>query len=102
MKIARVLITTGCNLKCTYCCNKIPEVQDTFKMVTFDQFVENANQYDVINISGGEPMLVIEKMQGLIRCIEYSEFKGDLYLYTNGYEDRYGDIDFVSPHIDGG
>lgn len=81
--VARVLITTECNLKCSYCCNKIKEVQDSFKMTTMDQFVENANKYTDINISGGEPLLAQDKLRNLINLL-YIKTYANIWLYSNG------------------
>lgn len=83
MKLARVLVTTQCNLKCSYCCNKIPEIQKSFSMTTMDEFVERAKEYDVVNISGGEPLLSEDKLTRLVEDL-YTHSNAKIYLYTNG------------------
>ena len=99
MKTARVLITTECNLKCEYCCNKLPEIQESFKMTTMDQFVKM--DYDVVNISGGEPMKNVEKIDSLVYALDKADNNATLYLYTNGYESYEGDIHHIASLIDG-
>jgi len=81
-KIARVLVTTECNLKCHYCCNKMPEIQASFKMTTMGEFLERANEYSGINISGGEPLLAVEKTCTMIRTIKNTS-SAKVYIYTN-------------------
>lgn len=81
---ARVIITTECNFKCEYCCNKIPEIQDSFKMGTFDEFVKL--DYRDINISGGEPTLVATKLDRLIKQLRRKPTRSNIFLYTNGHE----------------
>jgi pyruvate-formate lyase-activating enzyme len=94
-KIARVIITTECNLACSYCCNKLPEIQESFKMTTFDEFIKM--DFDIFNISGGEPMLNINKLLRLLTELNKKECK--IYLYTNGLiTDR---INEIAPLIDG-
>ena len=81
-KRCRVLITSECNLRCEYCCNKLPEVQATIKMTTMDQFIEEiAPKYEEISISGGEPMLAEDKLINIIYSLPENAKK---YLYTNG------------------
>jgi organic radical activating enzyme len=80
-KTARVLITSQCVRKCHYCCNKLPEVQETIKFTTMDQFIENAHKYDVINITGGEPQLESAKLINLLKALK-GKTKASLYLYT--------------------
>ena len=95
-KTSRILITTECNLKCSYCCNKLPEVQSTFKMTTIDMFL-NMN-YDVINISGGEPLLAPNKLNSLLQELHH---KGNnrVYLYTNGVLTE--DLHLYARNLDG-
>lgn len=99
MKIARVLITTRCNLSCTYCCNKIPEIQDSFKMTTFDQFINM--KYDVVNISGGEPMLEVVKLYKLLYKLKFKPNSPKRYLYTNGYIEKSNDVELLGSFLDG-
>lgn len=97
-KTARVLITTECNLKCEYCCNKLPEIQNGFKMTTFDQFVKM--DYETVNISGGEPMLVVDKLENLAHELNKKEHSPNIYIYTNGFNYP-NDIKGIARMIDG-
>lgn len=85
-KECRVLITTECNNDCSYCCNKLPEIKQTFKMDTMDNFIENTcKNYEVIKISGGEPMLCFTKLTKLVTGIKCRNENAEIYLYTNGH-----------------
>lgn len=92
MNRARVLITTECNLKCPYCCNKLKNIQESIKFITYDEFV--GCNYDEVNISGGEPMIELDKLKRLLPKI-----KGKKYLYTNGH--RYYRAFEVADQLDG-
>lgn len=81
MSICRVLITTECNLKCKYCCNKLVDIKNSFKMTTFDEFIEKSHIYNEINISGGEPILSEDKLGRLLAKLPIVT---KTYLYTNG------------------
>lgn len=82
MKISRIIITTECILHCEYCCNKLPEIQNSFKMITLEQFVNM--DYDVVNITGGEPMLSPRKVNYLVNKLSLKHKKPLIYLYTTG------------------
>jgi len=88
-KVARVIITTDCNLKCKYCCNRIPEVQQTFKMTTVQDFIDMSHKYEVINFTGGEPLLAQDKLVHLLTNIPRDIKR---YLYTNGTQSPWTDL----------
>jgi len=101
-KIARCILTTQCNLKCDYCCNRIPSIQQSFKFTTMDQFIEISKNYTDINISGGEPMLAPEKLRDLVEHIHHKS-DARIWLYTNGTIcpniGRIGDLPFDGVNI---
>ena len=82
MKVARVILTTDCNFNCSYCCNKLPEVQTKFKMTTIRDLVKMP--YDVFNLTGGEIGLTTLKLVSAIYGIKLVNPKAEIYLYTNG------------------
>ncbi|NJK96553.1 MAG: radical SAM protein [Bacteroidales bacterium] len=68
-------------MSCNYCCNKLDIIQNSFKMVTFDKFIDLSTRYTDINISGGEPLLSEIK---LYRMLKLLSSKINKWLYTNG------------------
>lgn len=79
MKTARIIVTKKCNLSCSYCCNELDSVKD--KMIRTSLSDINMNDYDVICITGGEPLLNIEKVFDVLEAA----IDKKVYLYTNGY-----------------
>ena len=73
---ARLLFTSDCFRNCKGCCNKnwtgIP-----VKKITFDELLK----FDEINITGGEPMMYVEKLKELISRLKKHDKK--VYLYTS-------------------
>ena len=73
MNKLRLLFNTQCNRSCAGCCNKdwnlgeLPEV-------------EHFN-YDIIMITGGEPLLEPERLIGLVQAIRVVS-RAQIYLYT--------------------
>lgn len=80
MKTARILITTECHNDCEYCCNKLPEIKKRIKFTTFDEVIKM--DYDVYCITGGEPLLEIQKATRLASRIKWRNAAARLYLYT--------------------
>jgi molybdenum cofactor biosynthesis enzyme MoaA len=95
---ARILITSECNLNCSYCCNKIPEVQNKIKFVTYDEICNF--KYKNYCITGGEPILAFDKLCKIVTQLKTVN-KGNVYLYTNGLLLNSGILAFLSNFIDG-
>lgn len=72
---ARLLFTNDCNKNCKGCCNKNWK-GDKPKDVSFKELLE----FEKIYITGGEPMLYIEKLKDLINRLKRYDKK--VYLYT--------------------
>lgn len=75
-KSARVIVTYKCNRSCPGCCNshgnevrKINDIQELLR-------------YEEIILTGGEPMLLGEKLLGFIERLRGLDYEGDIYLYT--------------------
>lgn len=82
-KSLRIAITKTCNLSCTYCCMEYDWVKDKFTAYSDIQGVPNLIQYDSYCITGGEPLLYLEKTLTTAKYLkEYTGKK--VYLYTNG------------------
>jgi hypothetical protein len=83
MRKARVLITKKCDRDCDGCCNK-SSILDSMKDITDLQILQ---EYQVIMITGGEPILVPEKLMDLLHWLdEHMEHTTPIYLYSARYD----------------
>ena len=72
---ARVIVTMKCNRKCVGCCNKyLGEIN----RVAF----EDLFKYDEISITGGEPMLMSERVVEMVHRLRLQGYTGKIWLYT--------------------
>lgn len=80
MNKLRLLITPNCNRRCPGCCNKDWELD---KLPVFD-FVENDTKWDIIMVTGGEPMILSEsgKLSDIVRSLRFNSPDAQLILYT--------------------
>lgn len=78
---ARLLVGLGCNLDCSYCCNKSPAVRSQF-FTGYTTATIRYHEYRDICISGGEPLLYLEKVWDIVARAKYAGCNS--YLYTNG------------------
>lgn len=79
----RVVLTDKCNLTCDFCCMKEKAIYYSFKNQTALWIA--AQRYDEIAITGGEPLLELEKLVQFICLIKYFNSDTKVYLYTNGH-----------------
>lgn len=75
MKKLRLLLTDVCHKKCDGCCNK------DFKLDELE-VVKSFKEFEVIMITGGEPMLYPEAVIDLIDQIREENKTAKLILYT--------------------
>jgi hypothetical protein len=94
-KVARLITTLDCNRNCEYCCNKQEGMIEQARRIND---LSMLNGYDVVCITGGEPMLDPIRTKDFIRAIKLYYSKAKIYLYTALY-DRY--IRKIIPLIDG-
>ena len=79
-KTVRLIVTEDCPRKCSYCCNKISDDFKCAKKIKATEFF--ATGYDEIVITGGEPMLVPDRVASIVwQCGKPA------YLYTALYND---------------
>ena len=67
-----VLVTTGCNLKCSYCFEK----KERGKKINIDKLIEFLKENPYIkrfSLFGGEPLLALDVIEKVIDYIENSE-----------------------------
>lgn len=75
---ARVIVTKQCNRKCIGCCN---ESLGDIRKVQYEELLT----YKEIIITGGEPMLIAEKVCNFIDKLSSDGYNGKIYLYTASY-----------------
>jgi organic radical activating enzyme len=85
MKQARLIIDLGCNMECSYCCNKLPDQMKQFIPITLGEFVNKS--YDTVQITGGEPTLDMNKLVHILTLLTNVK---RVFLWTNGF--RYKDV----------
>jgi organic radical activating enzyme len=75
MKKLRLLMTAQCNRDCEGCCNKDWDLEE---LPIWDSDVE----YDIVLITGGEPMLFPRNVSRIANHIKTKTPKTKVYLYT--------------------
>lgn len=78
---ARVIVTLKCNRNCENCCNK-EEVFNEHEILTN---INDLLSYDEIIITGGEPMLIPEKIIEFIKNLKNINYLGKIYMYSALY-----------------
>lgn len=93
---ARVIVTKKCNRKCPGCCNNYLGLVDK---VSFEDLMK----YDEISITGGEPMLISERVVELIHRLRFNGYQGKIWLYTANVHKlkRYWAVEMVIDEVDG-
>ncbi len=81
MNTVKIVISWGCNLDCSYCCNHSQELRDTFKPITLEEIEQS--DYRDYEITGGEP-LTGENAVALACVLAAIPDDKNVYLYTNG------------------
>lgn len=94
MKIARLLLWKDCNRKCPGCCNTYQSLMDQMKPIR----LEGLKDFDVICLTGGEPMLYPNRLISIIKRLKIINPTAKIYLYTALYKPS---IESIIPLIDG-
>ena len=79
MRIARLIITWDCNRNCSYCCNTYTRVMKQQRAV---QDLSELLPYDVICITGGEPMLYPRRVVNIAKALRLQNQNVKLFVYT--------------------
>lgn len=98
-RVARVVVTWDCNRKCKGCCNTYQRItchtQPLFK-------IEDLESFDEICITGGEPLIDIERTVNIIRTIKWVYPDKKVYLYCSWFNSYYPSVmTFVLAITDG-
>ena len=92
MKILRLLLNTNCNRKCIGCCN------NQFDLINLPR-AESFDNYKMIILTGGEPMLKPDLVRKAIREIR-EETNVPIILYT-AKVDRILEVSYILGMIEG-
>lgn len=75
-KTARMIATFQCNRNCPGCCNghgnEVKKIEDIHELLGYEEII----------LTGGEPMLLGNKLIDFIRTLRELCYEGDIYLYT--------------------
>lgn len=94
-------VTRRCNLNCVHCCRGDAQNKDISYEV-IDNLIENIETCNIINITGGEPLLAIDKIKYLVDRINSTNTTvNELYMVTNGTLKDRQIIDILSKFCDG-
>jgi molybdenum cofactor biosynthesis enzyme MoaA len=69
------MVTRKCNRNCPKCCNKSFDIDEEVPLVN------GISQYDEILLTGGEPMLELERLLSIIETIRAID--GDKKVYVD-------------------
>lgn len=81
-RIARVSVTLDCPRKCPGCCNTYASIMKQARPVR----VEEVAGYDQVIVTGGEPMLRLERTLELVNKFWEQNPGAKIYLYTAGFD----------------
>lgn len=92
----RVIVTKRCNRKCKGCCNDYLGIVD--KVSFRDLF-----KYEEIILTGGEPMLISERVVELIHRLKFEGYQGKIWLYTANSRrlGKYWAVEMLLDEVDG-
>jgi len=97
MKQARVVVTFKCPRSCPGCCNTYSSIMASAKTIhNFD----GLKDYDVIMLTGGEPMLFPDRTIKMADIIHKKAPNAKIFLYTALHKSD-GDLSRVLQHVDG-
>ena len=91
---ARLIITFGCARACPYCCNNYKQIMSTAKPVR----LEGLAGYSEICITGGEPLLDVERTLKIVARLRTLYPEAKIYLYTAWFP---GNVKPIIDAVDG-
>ena len=84
MEQCRIIVTTECNLKCSYCLMENPEVRESIGDVPATMADILSKNYDVYCLTGGEIFHNKKRLYSVLTKIRERDMDAKIYLYTNG------------------
>jgi len=99
---ARVILTTKCPRRCSYCVNEYPGVLESARQFRFmHDMVRMAERYQVVCLTGGEPMIAMpEHATAMAFVLKHSYPNMKVYLYVSAYH-SWDDMAEILKVIDG-
>jgi organic radical activating enzyme len=97
MRKARVIITFACPKKCPGCCNTYSDIMSQAKPLNN---VKQLKGFDLIMITGGEPMLTPDRVVRLANIFRKVAPNSQIYLYT-ALNHNSSDMSKVIDSVDG-
>lgn len=92
-----LFVTNKCTNNCPLCCNKNYDIEK-IPLPT----EEELNSIENVFLTGGEPFLLGEKLNKIIKALRTRENIKNIYIYTSGYECyKYLEKFQSLPNIDG-
>jgi len=92
---ARIVVTWRCTRDCALCCNKFPSVREQVVPLNDLAVVMDAEE---ICVTGGEPLLVPDRTEALLRELRGRGFSRKIWLYSSIWRTE---LERVMPLIDG-
>ena len=86
----RLILSTKCNLACTYCCNEIDSIKSEFINKSYDNI--DFTSYSNVCLTGGEPFIDKTSLYSILMRLPNHL---NLFIYTNGLLIEKDDIKFL-------
>jgi len=97
-------ITKKCNLKCLHCfTNAGAPLSDELAIDDWNLAIQDliSNGFNAFTLSGGEPLLDVEKTLSIARYIKLLKPRAKVYLFTNGLLLSKRTLHRIEPYING-
>lgn len=98
LKTARLITTLKCTRNCSYCANKMGHVKDQMQTIPTKDIGLFLRRYDLVCITGGEPLLEFEKVSEIITNLRAVRQNILIYMYASIWTK---DLQFLIPYLDG-
>jgi len=95
LKTARVITTLKCTKNCSYCSNKMDHIKKQMKQLSN---IDDLLNYDLICLTGGEPLLVFERISKLITGLRNVKPEILIYMYSSIWTENFR---YLLPYLDG-
>lgn len=92
---ARVVVTWHCTRHCQLCCNEFPGVRESALPLDSLEPILSAEE---VCITGGEPLLVPERVLAITRGLRWAGYARPVWMYTSIYRPA---LEAVMREVDG-
>ena len=94
-RMARLMITLNCPRSCKGCCNDYPRIMGQARRISS---LEELRDFPVVMITGGEPMINVDRTTDIIGQVRLVNPEAKIFLYTALYKPE---IEQLLPKVDG-